>query len=204
MATLSVLVKAIAAVQGLDENQVLWIARYLREDGLISQGGRGRGGAQMTALDAANLLIGVNSPGSAKQSAALVHEVGQMPLINDFSVSGSNDEWDELRSGDAISLAFRRRSNFVNVLSTLIDSCSANERAFTDLGYIKVSIFGPSLSAHIYVGEESPERGGDVWSSAQFSGAAEIVEADGDPPDQEVSRAFTQRTLRRVAKILEA
>jgi hypothetical protein len=203
MATLSALVKAIAAVQGFDENQVLWIARYLREDGLISQGGRGRGGARMSALDAANLLIGVNSPGSAKQSAMLVPEIAKMPLINDFSIRASEDDWDAARSGDALSLAFRRRSEFRNVLVALIEAFGGGESSFlVSTQSVKVVFYGPLLSASVYIGEANPERDGDVWASAQFSSSEELVEEDGETPDNEISRAFTQRTLRRVAEVL--
>jgi hypothetical protein len=203
MATLSALVKAIAAVQGFDENQVLWIARYLREDGLISQGGRGRGGARMSALDAANLLIGVNSPGSAKQSTALVPEIAKMPLINDYSIRTSGDEWDALRTGDQLSLAFRRRSEFRNVLVTLIEAFGGGEsHSLVSTQSVKVIFHGPSLSASVYIGEHSPERDGDVWANAQFTSSAELVEEDGEMPDNEISRAFTQRTLKRVAEVL--
>ena len=67
MTQLSDLVRVIARVAGMEEVQVGWVARHLREAGLISQGGRGRGGAKMVARDAANLLIGICSVGSAKE-----------------------------------------------------------------------------------------------------------------------------------------
>ncbi|GJE46948.1 hypothetical protein AEGHOMDF_6157 [Methylobacterium soli] len=62
----------------MDDVQVGWIARHLREAGLISQGGRGRGGAQMSTADAANLLIGVNASTSAKDAVAAVYHYREL------------------------------------------------------------------------------------------------------------------------------
>lgn len=72
MALLSKLVSTIAAVEGIDEGQVTWVARHLREAGLITQAGRGRGAAHMTINDATNLLIGVNAAASAKEASEAV------------------------------------------------------------------------------------------------------------------------------------
>jgi hypothetical protein len=72
MATLSELVDAIAAVEGIDPATVTLIARYVREAGLISTGGRGPSAAAMGLSDAANLLIGVNATTTAAESARTV------------------------------------------------------------------------------------------------------------------------------------
>src|SRR3712207_5289130 len=71
MALLSHLVQALATVEELDPVNVRFYARSLRENGLISQRGRGRGAAQMTTSDAANLIIGVNA-------SALAIDVGKV------------------------------------------------------------------------------------------------------------------------------
>jgi hypothetical protein len=72
MATLSELVDAIADVEGIDPATVTLIARYIREAGLISTGGRGPSAAAMDLADAANLLIGVNATTTAAESARTV------------------------------------------------------------------------------------------------------------------------------------
>jgi hypothetical protein len=59
MAPLSNLVSVLAHVTGLPEATVFAYGRFAREAGLISQAGRGLGGAQMTASDATNLLFAV-------------------------------------------------------------------------------------------------------------------------------------------------
>ncbi len=72
MATLSELADAVAAVEGIDPATVALIARYIREAGLISTGGRGPSAATMTLTDAANLLIGVNATTTAAEAARIV------------------------------------------------------------------------------------------------------------------------------------
>jgi hypothetical protein len=72
MALLSTLVNVIAEVEDMDETYVSGVARYLREGGLISQAGRGRGAAHMSVRDATNLLIGANGSATAKASPETV------------------------------------------------------------------------------------------------------------------------------------
>jgi hypothetical protein len=82
MATLSKLVKAVAQVEGLDEVTVGIYARAAREAGFISQGGRGRGAAQMTIEDAANLLIAVNGCPLAKDVKKRLPAIRKLPWLN--------------------------------------------------------------------------------------------------------------------------
>jgi hypothetical protein len=72
MATLSELVDTIAAVEDIDPATVALMARYIREAGLISTGGRGPSAATMSLRDAANLLIGVNATTTAVEAARTV------------------------------------------------------------------------------------------------------------------------------------
>jgi|tagenome__1003787_1003787.scaffolds.fasta_scaffold19946965_1 hypothetical protein len=81
MALLSTLVKVIADVGGMDEAFVSGIARYLREAGLISQAGRGRGAAHMTARDASNAIIGVNACSMAKDAPTAVSIYGALRAL---------------------------------------------------------------------------------------------------------------------------
>ena len=59
MAALSDLVSVLARTTGLPEAEVFAYGRFAREAGFISQKGRGRGAAQMSTRDAANLLIAI-------------------------------------------------------------------------------------------------------------------------------------------------
>lgn len=109
MALLSALVKAIADVEGIDEVQVGWVARHLREAGLISQAGRGRGAAHMTSTDAANLLIGVNAAYSAKEAVAAVQSFGNAKCFS------SN-----VRGGENLTCIFSTGRKFGDALASLI------------------------------------------------------------------------------------
>jgi len=59
MATLSDFVSEIATQTNFGRATIFAYGRFAREAGLIKQGGRGKGGAQMTESDAANLLIAI-------------------------------------------------------------------------------------------------------------------------------------------------
>lgn len=69
MALISDLVSAIAEVEGLPEETVNLVARYIREAGYLSQGARGRNAPRATVGDAANLLIAVNAGGCVVKDA---------------------------------------------------------------------------------------------------------------------------------------
>ena len=81
MALISHLVKELALNTGTAEKSITVIARWLREDGLLSQKGRGRGAAQATPLDAARLLIALMVGGKIKDAPQAVRDFGQMVLI---------------------------------------------------------------------------------------------------------------------------
>ena len=203
MATLSVLVKAIAEVQGLDENQVLWIARYLREDGLISQGGRGRGGARMEVRDAVNLLLGVNAPGTAKQSTALVRTFRELRLSDDLAWFGdkTDDDWRSLQDDldNDLVKSFYRATPFARSLETLL-KCFFDGKQPDKM--VRVGLSGPEFTASIYIGAEEVERAGDVMYHVRFSEPILGVQQQQYYPDQETSRYFTHRTLEKVAQLL--
>jgi hypothetical protein len=82
MALLSELVKAVAKVEGADEVSVGTFARAAREARLISQKGRGRGAAQMTSRDAANLLIAFNGSAQAKDVRKRVPKLRALPVAS--------------------------------------------------------------------------------------------------------------------------
>ncbi|TXN03238.1 hypothetical protein FV242_12190 [Methylobacterium sp. WL64] len=204
MATLSELVKAIAQIQGLEENQVLWIARYLREDGLIAQGGRGRGGAKMRVGDAANLLIGVNAPGAAKQSCQLVRSFRALPLTRDFLSLEDPEEWDELRSenDNDWNKSFYRLAPFGDTLEQIINKFR-NEGDQLDRHTTRITLSGPELTASIYMGAEEAERARDMFVNVSF-GPNIVCDDSKEVPDQEISKTFTDRTLARVGEALKS
>jgi hypothetical protein len=79
MATLSNLVSALAHVTGLPEATVFAHGRFAREAGLISQAGRGLGGAQMAATDATNLLLAVGGTRVTREAEKTIRALRQLP-----------------------------------------------------------------------------------------------------------------------------
>lgn len=73
LATLAQLVDALSEATGIEPATVFSFGRFAREAGLISQGGRGRGGAAMTLRDAANLCIAVMGSEVARDGHKAIH-----------------------------------------------------------------------------------------------------------------------------------
>src|SRR5829696_4341009 len=100
MALLSELVKAVANVEGADEVSVGTFARAAREARLISQKGRGRGAAQMTSRDAANLLIAFNGSAQAKDVRKRVPKLRALPVASSNAGSLRRRDVRELLAGE--------------------------------------------------------------------------------------------------------
>ena len=77
---LSDLITELSVMSGIPEASIAVVARRLREDGLLSQKGRGRGAAQATPLDAARLCIALMIGGKAKDASIVVADFGQLRL----------------------------------------------------------------------------------------------------------------------------
>lgn len=72
MAKLPALVTALSEVDGRERKAVDHIARTIRERGYITTGKRGGGAADMTAHEAANLLIALNGADSPKDGPTAI------------------------------------------------------------------------------------------------------------------------------------
>jgi hypothetical protein len=89
MAKLSQLVKEMAEAMGVPEATVNQLARQVREAGMISSGGRGPGGAEMTPQDCTNLLLAVVSRNLKGGVAAHVAA---------YRASGGHVEWQQYKT----------------------------------------------------------------------------------------------------------
>ncbi len=85
MATLSELVSTLAQVTGLPEATVFAYGRFAREAGYIAQAGRGRGGAQMTAIDAANLIIAMCGTPVTREAGEAIRTFRALPAWRGIS-----------------------------------------------------------------------------------------------------------------------
>jgi hypothetical protein len=103
MASVPNFAKQLAAYLGLEEPYVVGVARYLREDGLLTQGARGRNAPEATPLDAARLLIALLCGGKANRATNTVR------LFGSFEAS------------DFAGSQFSEAANFENALARAIE-----------------------------------------------------------------------------------
>lgn len=144
MATPGELVSRLAEVLAVSEVTLGSYYRNLREAGLVTKGGRGRSAAQMTAKDAAHLLMAVGGSRFEKEAAAkivadyttleLAHTyrrtaipIGEKGHLEGDGIEDSSGQW--IMEG----LSFPRLQNlppahsFSDALAALIDAMVQNE-----------------------------------------------------------------------------
>lgn len=78
MALISELIVELSVMSGVEKSSIAVVARHLREAGLLSQKGRGRGAAHASALDAARLCIALMVDGKAKDAPEAVRDFGRL------------------------------------------------------------------------------------------------------------------------------
>lgn len=90
MALISDLVTELSVMSGMPQETVAGFARYLREAGLLSQKGRGRGAARATALDAARLCTALMVGGRAKDAPQAVADFRVLEAWNPRKRAGED------------------------------------------------------------------------------------------------------------------
>jgi hypothetical protein len=218
MALLSTMVKAVAEVEGLDETHVGWIARHLREAGLIAQAGRGRGAARMSANDAANLLIAVNASTSAKDAVRTANIFSNTRLNGD-SVSKSSRLADRNKSFfSRIRTSNQQGVRLNDFLANLIRALQIGHNSkLSEDESIKIIIkfSRPQTKCNIQIYEANDAGALTLISDATFRSfdesddtlsEAELISkydnGDAFVPDRIDETIITRRTLSAVGEIL--
>lgn len=97
MAKLSDLIPTLARILPMPEQTVAVIARALRQDRLISTGGRGPGAADMTPDDCANLLLAIMAADQVKDAVDAVHRFRGLTMeavhCRDAATEEDEDDW---------------------------------------------------------------------------------------------------------------
>ena len=179
MVLLTDLVSVIADVLDLPYKTVLQYSRHLREAGLLSQKGRGRGAAHVTPRDGAILLLGVTGSTTATHSVSMVNNLAEaMPsaavpieMLHRFDKAEYPPL--DLDFHDRPTAARARRSwkdkSFADMLTALIKYSAIrgdwiNEQSglpFTNI-WFDVSRVGPPYRASITLDD------GDTWWLVDF------------------------------------
>ena len=121
MATLPILVSAVAAVDGRDRATIEHTARIIREAGFIATGKRGGGAAEMDFAAAANLLIGLNAADAPKDAPAAIAFIRQLKKRRMANETG----WpilDEVAAAETFGEALER---FLSGAAELFDVAAA-------------------------------------------------------------------------------
>jgi hypothetical protein len=169
MAKLSALIPAVASSLGLPEKTVAIYARHLREARLISTGGRGPGGAEMTPQDCANLLMAIVGGNLAKDSALTIDHYASLPAGRDEQ----RDRWELENFKIPKLITLQERHSFGAALEALIASAKDGhlqqamaEACPTVEGYriplaprIEIRLQGPQPLARITILSSQP-----LWS----------------------------------------
>ncbi|MHC2089013.1 hypothetical protein [Methylobacterium sp. CM6244] len=204
MALLSTLVKAIADVEGLDEVQVGWIARYLREAGLITQAGRGRGAAHMKVVDAVHLLIGVNGSSSAKQAVEAVHRFSRLQLRSNAAYMDEYSWGSEIDRQDAIEKAFVKDTLLSDALGYIIQAHIPDANGLCATAHaadILIVFTRPNAKCSICLGDNSNPDDPELYQQGTFSNTLFDLEPE-ELPDKTDSTMISSRTLRAIGKVL--
>jgi hypothetical protein len=192
------------------EKTVGVFARHLRMARLLSTGGRGRGGAEMTPTDATNMILAMTS-GLPSQDAA--EAVNTYRNLRQSYVDYARDEgapvvpWiDELKG-----------ATLGTVIDRLIASATTDE--FEELGrlamtvqkhnwYVLINVSSPQPGGEIIIGAGSPILSGEdrkyntIIAAFHFNeGPKTMLPGDPDyPPPNESMEDFSKRMERARAK----
>lgn len=160
MARLSEMTAAFASTLRVPAPSVNLTARHLREAGMISQGGRGRGGAQMTPRDATNLLLGVMGPETIQQAPERVRFLRQ-------ATHAGSDSYQNVDSSDEVpAFPFLDRCEVGAItlgqaLENLIEEAMVGDPEAQDglpITNLRFSVARPDLYSFFEL-----DTGDDVW-----------------------------------------
>jgi len=216
MASSTQLSECVAKQLGLPDATVALHMRNIREAGLITQGGRGRSSARMTAADAAHLLIASVGSLNPKDSVEVVGKYAGIGKIGRW-------KWDADLVPKLDQLP--KQHTFAEALTALIESAMANDISIknkdaVDFEAILITLFWPWDGAKIefYKFDEAKWRRDPskyVMKPAEphwLAYGAVFFLAPSSPPitpvviskaDFQQERKFTHRTIFALANLLE-
>jgi hypothetical protein len=208
MATPGDLIRAMASVLGISEGTAFQFDRQLAEAGLRTKGGRGRSAAQVTAQDAANLLIAIAAApiaGPAVKDAARTCETyGSLPLLSSFQ-----QQAEAFANCGLPSLSKLPAKHTFRFATAALISAAAKGEAFgvPDQGTVfdcdlmfAIEFDGPAPRAEITgdgsMGEHDPQEYGRL-----IYGRKSVLKRR-EPADMWQKRIVTFKTIRQLAALL--
>ncbi|VFU08405.1 ArsR/SmtB family transcription factor [Methylocella tundrae] len=216
MATPSNLIESVARALGVPEATVSSHYRALREAGLVSKAGRGRGSAKMTTQDAANLLIAVAGSSALKNAIETVTEIVALPVVLTFG--GKNPIFGKWTTVPIPLLqALPAKHTFGQVFAALIQAAAdgslleARAHLPANKRFIEISFLSPGSNAMLRFFEESGKNlEGAQYSSIPYDkrSSQNVDELKGHSTtpkfygDLTQKRSFSENTIIAVAELL--
>jgi hypothetical protein len=185
--------------------------RNIREGGLITQGGRGRSSAKMTAADASHLLIASVGSVNSKDSVEVVQKYALRKTRRSHWEAGLVPNLDRLP----------KHHTFAEALTAMIESAVANQISLRDKDdvdheAILVTLFWPWNGARIQFYKFNlakyrldPSKAAEPfwldYGAGYFLAPSEppIVPSTISKADFQQQRQFTHRTIFALAKLLK-
>ena len=207
MAKLSDLIPTLAQVLPMPEQTVAVIARSLRQERLLSTGGRGPGAADMTPEDCARLLLAIMATDQVKDAVRTVQTFWAFPVEDSHcSATASEDEQDEWLPLPEAMHSLVGAKTFGEMLAGLIAAArdGALDAALGGIAlpFMKIEVERRFHTASVSLAGSSdglmPDRTVLIASFAPPKGQLrKLMEASGfhEGGDAMVSFAVSQRTI---------
>lgn len=201
MAKLNDLIEEFSDCTGMRDGETRIRARHLREAGLISSGGRGRGGADVTALDCARFLVGALGAERAINGPEIVrvaHNAVPIKVFGDWSTlrEGPSNEWMKAvgkNSARSKSNNFLSDTDIVTALAILIEDARQYQASRT-AGYAYVNRIRIDRNRPYAEIEVIGTSGGQVRQTY-------LPVVDRDRPNRVMTPRFHLTDLERVSPI---
>ncbi len=218
MAKLSDLIPATASVLGVPEKTVAIYARHLREARLITTGGRGPGGADMTPRDCANLLIAIMGAEYAKDAAQVIKKyrpivTGGKWRLSKMPIDALTQLPEHHQFGNALEALITAATD--GSLEQALEVVSERVRELRSVFPLtfSVSIMGPVPVARISISaaewsEEVPYSEPDPWLKTDKPPKTAVrkwekkMERLGPMGDLEQARIVSTRTILALGQLL--
>lgn len=224
MATLAEMLNTIIEVQGHEHSNATVIARHVREDELISSGGRGLGAAQMTDKDAATLLIALAVSSPAVRAAKITRAYRALQAREPGELFGLDEVPPVLDTLGAALTAlvgmYRSRNapdEFLRLEADYLQNALSEDRLRARVRFQRIN---RTAALELWIGSEEETEEHHRASPRRFifrpreGWTNELVErpngrkfqavryAPSSAPDFGIETSFTDRTLQVVGKVL--
>lgn len=151
--TIPALVLHLAEITGLPESTIGNIARRIREGGLLTQAGRGRGAALAMSSDAATLCLVATATDKSVHAAIIADALCDLRLVE-----GEHPDYEAANGNAPFGGVIIKARDPIGALSEIIDALRDENPPSTEFRY---EVLQGGLTVYIYADD-------DCWSFARM------------------------------------